>query len=100
VFVGHLKLSLKLPEFTVKGSVTSYKEPPQVEFQDRKNEKIELRLLAAITKVPESRLIEIVESTLEEELRKSEITFVKESLERGHEHKHKIMSMERANIKS
>jgi len=88
VFVGHLKLSLKLPEFTVKGSVTSYKEPPQVEFQDRKNEKIELRLLAAITKVPESRLIEIVESTLEEELRKSEITFVKESLERGHEHKH------------
>lgn len=87
-FIGHLKLSLKLPEFTVKGSVTSSKEPPQVEFQDRKNEKIEIRLLAAITKVPESKLIEIVESTLEEKLRESEVTFVKESPERGHEYKH------------
>ena len=78
-FVGHLKLSLKLPEFTVRGSVTSSKEPPQVEFLDRKNEKIELRLLAAITNVPERKLIEIVESILEEKLRVSGITFVKES---------------------
>jgi G3E family GTPase len=88
-FIGHLKLSLKLPEFTVRGSVTSSKEPPQVEFQDRKNEKIELRLLAAITKIPKSKLIEIIESTLEEKLRKLEVTFMKGSPERGHEYKHR-----------
>ena len=31
-FVGHVKLSMKFPESTVKGSVTSSKEMPQVEL--------------------------------------------------------------------
>jgi G3E family GTPase len=88
-FIGHLKISLKLPEFTVKGSVTSSKELPQVEFLDRKNEKIEFRLLAAVTKVPKNKLIEIVESTLERKLRGSGVTFVKEFPESGHEYKHR-----------
>jgi G3E family GTPase len=88
-FIGHLKLSLKLPEFTVRGSVTSSKEPPQIEFQERKNENTELRLLAAITQVPKSKLIEIIESTLEGKLRESGFTFVKESPERGYEYKHR-----------
>ena len=78
-FVGHVKLILKLPEFTVKGSVTSAKEPPQVEFQDRKNEKTELRLLSAITKVSKNKLTEIVESTLEERLRRSGAAFEKKA---------------------
>lgn len=77
-FVGHVKLSLKLPESTVKGSVTSSKELPQVELlQDKKSEKTELRLLSAITKVPKNKLTEIVESTLEEKLRESGTTFEK-----------------------
>lgn len=74
-FVGHVKLSLKLPDFMVKGSVTSSEESPQVEFMPRKNEKLELRLLSAITKVPKDNLTGIVESTLEEKLRESNTSF-------------------------
>jgi G3E family GTPase len=84
-FIGHLKLSLKLPEFTLRGSVTSFKELPQVELLDRKNEKIELRLLAAITNVPESKLIEIIERTLEEKIGVFGISFEKEFPGCGHE---------------
>ncbi len=88
-FVGHIKLSLKLPEFTVRGSVTCSKEAPQVElYQNKKNDKTELRLLSAITKVSKNKLSEVVESTLEGQLRESGATFEKESLEHGHEHKH------------
>lgn len=87
-FIGHLKLSLKLSEITIKGSVTSSKELPQVEFLDRKNEKTEIRLLAAITNVPESKLIEIIERVLEEKLKVSGITFVKKSPGCGHESQH------------
>jgi len=77
-FVGHVKLSLKLPESMVKGSVTSSKELPQVELlQDKNSEKTELRLLSAITKVPKNKLTDIVESTLEEKLRESGTTFEK-----------------------
>lgn len=77
-FVGHVKLSLKLTESTVKGSVTSSKELPQVElFRNKGSEKAELRLLSAITKVPKDKLVEIVESTLEEKLCKSGINFEK-----------------------
>jgi hypothetical protein len=39
-----VKLFLKLPESTVKGNVTSSKEPPQVEIENRKNEKTEFLL--------------------------------------------------------
>ncbi|MDY9925680.1 GTP-binding protein [Methanosarcina sp.] len=76
-FIGHVKLSLKLPDFMVKGSVTSSEEAPQVEFIPRKNEKLELRLLSAITKIPKDRLIGIVESTLEEKLRGTDTSFEK-----------------------
>ncbi len=78
-FVGHIKLSMKLSKFTVKGSATSSKEMPQVEFiQSRESEKTELRLLSAVTKVPKNKLIEIIESTLEENLGKSGVVFEKE----------------------
>ena len=82
-FVGHVKLSMKFPESTVKGSVTSSKEMPQVELiKDRGNEKAEIRLLSAITKVPKNKLIEIIENTLEKNLEKSGVVFEKEV----HEH--------------
>jgi G3E family GTPase len=101
-FVGHVKLSLKLPESTVRGSVTSSKETPQVEFLDRKNEKTEIRLLSAITKVPKDKLAEIVESTLEGKLREAGVTIQKESLEHGderkHDHEHEKGQMSRINI--
>ena len=104
-FVGHVKLSLKLPESTVKGSVTSSKEPPQVEIiPDRKSEKAELRLLSAITKVPKNELTHIIESVLEENLRKSAITFEKDVHEHEHDHdaedhsKHEKDQMCRINI--
>ncbi len=82
-FVGHVKLSLKLPNYMVKGSVTSSEEAPQVEFTSRKNEKFELRLLSAITKVPKERLTGIVESTLEEKLRESNTSFEKKKQHHG-----------------
>jgi G3E family GTPase len=101
-FVGHVKLSLKLPESTVRSSVTSSKETPQVEFLDRKNEKTEIRLLSAITKVPKDKLAEIVESTLEGKLREAGVTIQKESLEHGderkHDHEHEKGQMSRINI--
>jgi G3E family GTPase len=82
-FVGHVKLSMKLPESAVKGSVTSSKEVPQVEFlPNLEGKKTELRLLSAVTKVPKSKLIEIIESTLEGNLGKSGFIFKKEV----HEH--------------
>ncbi len=78
-FVGHIKLSMKSPESVVKGSITSSKEVPQVEIiPDLESEKTELRLLSAVTKVPKYKLIEIIESTLEENLGKSGIAFEKE----------------------
>lgn len=89
-FVGHVKLSMKFPEYTIKGSVTSSKEMPQIEvIQDRKSENSELRLLSAITKVPKNKLIEIIESTLEENLGKSGVVFEKKV------HKHDIEYDER-----
>jgi G3E family GTPase len=84
-FVGHVKLSMKLYESIVKGSVTSSTEVPQIELiQTGESEKAELRLLSAVTKVPKNKLIEIVESTLEENLGKSGIVFEKEI--QKHEH--------------
>jgi G3E family GTPase len=78
-FVGHVKLSMKLPEYVVKGSVTSSKEVPQVELLPGwESTKIELRLLSAITKVPKYKLIEIIERTLEGNLEKSGFIFEKE----------------------
>jgi G3E family GTPase len=78
-FIGHIKLSVRLLKSMVKGSVTSSKEMPQVEFiPNRESEKTELRLLSAITKVPKKKLIEIIESTLEENLEKSGVVFEKE----------------------
>lgn len=76
-FIGHVKLSLKLPDSMIKGSVTSSEEVPQVEFIPRKNEKFELRLLSAITKVPKDKLTKIVEDTLEEKLRETGVSFEK-----------------------
>lgn len=76
-FIGHIKLSLKLPDSMIKGSVTSSEESPQVEFSPRKNEKLELRLLSAITKVPKDRLIGIVENTLGEKLKEKNAVFEK-----------------------
>jgi G3E family GTPase len=87
-FIGHLKLSIRFPEFFVKGSVTSSKEPPQVELQNRKNDRTELRLLAAITEIPKSELSKIIEDTLEGRFKGSGMNFVKESPKDGHEHKH------------
>ncbi len=84
-FIGHVKLSIKLPDSIIKGSVTSSGEaPPQVEFiPPRKNENLELRLLSAITKVPKVRLTGIVESSLEEKLRESGISFEKKEQQHG-----------------
>lgn len=82
-FIGHVKLSIKLPDSIIKGSVTSSEEAPQVEFIPRKNENLELRLLSAITKVPKVRLTEIVESSLEEKLRESGISFEKKEQQHG-----------------
>jgi G3E family GTPase len=88
-FVGHVKLSMKFPEFMVKGSVTSSKEMPQIEVtQDRKSKKAELRLLSAITKVPKDKLIEIIENTLEGNLGKSGVVFEKKV------HKHDVKHSE------
>jgi G3E family GTPase len=82
-FIGHVKLSMKLPKSAVKGSVTSFKEVPQVELLPAlENENIELRLLSAITKVPKYKLVEIIESTIEGNLEKSGFIFKKEV----HEH--------------
>jgi G3E family GTPase len=85
-FIGHVKLSIKLPESVVKGSVTSSKEAPQVELVlNRKSAKPELRLLSAITKVPKEALTEIVESSIEGKLREAGIPFEKME-QKGHEH--------------
>ena len=82
-FIGHLKLSMKLPKSAVKGSVTSSKEVPQVELlPGRESGNTELRLLSAITKIPKYKLIDIIESTLEGNLEKSGFIFEKEV----HEH--------------
>lgn len=76
-FIGHVKLSLKLPDSMVKGSVTSAEEVPQLEFIPQKNEQFELRLLSAITKVPKDKLTGIVENTLEEKLRDLNLAYEK-----------------------
>ncbi|WP_440954294.1 CobW family GTP-binding protein [Methanosarcina sp. Mfa9] len=87
-FIGHVKLSIKLPESVVKGSVTSSKEAPQVELVlNRKSEKPELRLLSAITKVPKEELTEIVERSIEDKLQEAGLPFEKME-QKGHGHGH------------
>jgi G3E family GTPase len=76
-FVGHIKLSIELTDSMIKGSVTSSEEVPQVEFIPRKNEKLKLRLLSAVTKIPKEKLTGIVENTIEEKLKESGIPFKK-----------------------
>jgi G3E family GTPase len=77
-FIGHVKLSLKTPEFTGKGSVVSSRWEPQTELaSDRKSEISELRVLSAVTKVPKDELVKIVDETLEERFSAVGINFVK-----------------------
>jgi G3E family GTPase len=97
-FIGHVKLSLKLSKFTLKGGITSLKELPQIEFiQDQKNRKNELRLLSAVTKIPKEKLIKIVENTLEEKLLESGITFEKRTQKQAPEPK-QIISIKRKDL--
>ncbi len=77
-FIGHVKLSLKTPEFTGKGSVVSSRWEPQTELaSDRKSEISELRVLSAVTKVPKDELVKIVDETLGERFSAVGINFVK-----------------------
>lgn len=77
-FIGHVKLSLKLPDFTVKGGLVSSDKSPEIDvLNDRKNKKIELRALSAITKVPKDELVGILEGVLEEKLSRLGVIFEK-----------------------
>ncbi|MCQ1536248.1 GTP-binding protein [Methanosarcina sp. KYL-1] len=97
-FVGHVKLSVKLPDSMVKGSVTSSKESPQVELiLNRRSKEPEMRLLSAITRVPKEKLTGIVESTLEEKLREAGVPFEKkEQKEHGHGSGQNLVKLTRA----
>ncbi|MDI9394432.1 MAG: hypothetical protein QM426_02990 [Euryarchaeota archaeon] len=81
-FIGHIKLSLKLPDSMIKGSVTSSEETTQGEFITRRNEKLELRLLSVIKKSLKTGHRNKVESTLEEELNESKVAFEKKKRNR------------------
>lgn len=77
-FMGHIKISLKTKEGAVKGSVTSAFEVPQLEvLPERGGVPAKLKLLSAVTKVPHAVLVDIVETSVPEELEKAELDFKK-----------------------
>ncbi|MCQ1536027.1 GTP-binding protein [Methanosarcina sp. KYL-1] len=80
-FIGHIKVSLKTKDGGVKGSVTSASESPQLEIlPERGGMPAKLKLLSGVTKVPHAALMDIVETSVAEELERAELDFKKMKL--------------------
>ncbi|MDK2825948.1 MAG: hypothetical protein PWQ44_1125 [Methanolobus sp.] len=83
-FVGHVKISFKSSSGLVKGSLTSSDGEPVVEILDEKGNGDEhIKFLSAVTKVEKEKLVKIVDSCIQANLKKEAVEF-----EKTHSHVH------------
>lgn len=77
-FIGHIKISLKFPDAMIKASLTASDGTPHIElFEQNGNTQTSLKLLAAVTNVPNEKLVDIVETVVREKLAEKELDFEK-----------------------
>jgi Fe2+ transport system protein B len=66
-FIGHIKMSMDLPETFLKISLTSSANKPEIEIFERENvADPKVRALAAVTNIRQDEVVKILESTVEE----------------------------------
>ena len=89
-FIGHIKLFLDNGVETVKQSLTIYSENPQEEIIKSKSGAVPtLKILSAVSNVKKERLVEVVDSSVQEVLSKRKINARKiEHEHEHHEHEH------------
>jgi G3E family GTPase len=89
-FIGHIKLFLDNGTETVKQSVTIYSEDPQEDIINSKPEaKPSLKILSAVSNVKKEKLVDAVNSSVQEIFEKQEISIHKvEHAPHAHGHNH------------
>ncbi|RNI15480.1 GTP-binding protein [Methanohalophilus sp. RSK] len=66
-FIGHIKMSMDLPETFLKISLTSSTNKPEIEIFERENvANPKVRALAAVTNIRQDEVVKILENTIEE----------------------------------
>lgn len=77
-FIGHIKISLKLPDVMIKASLTAFDGSPHIElFEQKENTQTSLKMMAAVTNIPTDKLLGIVETVVREKLAEEELDFKK-----------------------
>lgn len=77
-FIGHIKISMDYPDQMLKASLTSSKGSPQIDvFEKKGNLQCKFKFLSAVAKVPEDKLIEIVENSIQGSFTKESIDIKK-----------------------
>jgi len=86
-FIGHIKLFLDNGPETVKQSVTIYSEDPQEDIINSKPEaKPSLKILSAVSNVKKEKLVDVVNSSVQEIFEKQEISIHKVEQAHGNNH--------------
>lgn len=77
-FTGHIKLSFAHKENFVKGNVTSAHRIPEIEiFKKEKEAQSRIRVLSAVTSVPQDELIKAVDMAIRRQLENRRLSFKK-----------------------
>ena len=77
-FTGHIKLSFAHKRNFVKGNVTSAHRIPQIEiFKKEKEAQSRIRILSAVTSVPQDELIKAVDMAIRRQLENRRLSFKK-----------------------
>ncbi|RXA17998.1 GTP-binding protein [Methanosarcina sp. MSH10X1] len=80
-FTGHIKLSFAHKGNFVKGSVTSAHRIPEIEIlKKEKNERSRIKVLSAVTSVPQAELIEAVDVAIRRQLEDRMLSFKKSEI--------------------
>jgi Putative GTPases (G3E family) len=77
-FTGHIKLSFAHKENFVKGSLTSAHRIPEIEiFKKEKESQSRIKVLSAVTSVPQDELIKAVDMAIRKQLENRRLSFKK-----------------------
>jgi G3E family GTPase len=73
-FIGHIKMSMDLPETFLKISLTSSTNKPEIEIFERENvANPKVRALAAVTNIRQDEVVKILQDTIEKMFAEAEI---------------------------
>lgn len=86
-FVGHIKMFLETPDETVKISITSYSENPEMNIiKTTAHSGPRFKILTAISGLNEDQLVDLVDSNVEQVFSKR--NFISQRLHDPHDHHH------------